>query len=470
MLFGLFSKGVLQRAFRCAAYSPALVTNILAGAAFNLCAFSSHLAIAQDVSVISEPDARAEQARLADHIRQHPTDYEATYRYVLLSTELKDYEAGIGALERLLGFNPSLSRARKELGFLYARLGAYQVAAQHLRKALAAGDLDPMQVAQIEAHLSDIEKQNEASRWYGRIQTGVRSQSNANFFPSNDLFRVGGVDRIGLSSTRSDFNTFELGELAHDFDFQNQRGDIFETRVSGYATQQFHLSQYNVGLLSASAGPRLALAPDVLPGATVKPYVTGLVSSLGDINYLNSGGVGFNVNVPLSSMFSVEPGFEWRALYVNPVGPVPTVASLATGNTINASLSGVIRPVDDVTIETGLSYMRGDAHDPSQSFNQIEAQAKLRVDFEPPVNLIGHKWTLAPYFRVFQIQFDGANVFLDPFLARRDVAWTTGLAFDAPITANFGFASTVEFSRNGSNLPNFNSRNLSVLFGPVAKF
>ena len=222
--------------------------------------------MAQGQGVIDEPDARAEQARLADHIRQHPTDYEATYRYVLLSTELKDYEAGIGALERLLGFNPSLTRARKELGFLYARLGAYQVAAQHLRKALAAGDLDPVQVAQIEAHLSDIEKQNEASRWYGRFQTGVRSQSNANFFPSNNLFSVGGINQIALAPRKSDFNGFELGEVAHDFDFQNQRGDIFETRVSGYATQQFHLSQYNVGLLSASAGPRLALAPDALPG------------------------------------------------------------------------------------------------------------------------------------------------------------------------------------------------------------
>ena len=202
----------------------------------------------------------------------------------------------------------------------------------------------------------------------------------------------------------------------------------------------------------------------------MKPYVTGLVSSLGDINYLNSGGVGINANVPLSPMFSIEPGFEWRALYVNAVGPVPTIASLATGNTINASLSGVIRPVDDVTIETGLSYVRGDARDPSQSFNQMEAQAKMRVDFEPPANLIGRKWTLAPYVRVFQIQFDGANFSVDPFLTRRDVAWTTGLAFDAPITTNFGFASAIEFSRNGSNLPNFNSRNLSVLFGPVAKF
>ena len=41
----------------------------------------------------------------------------------------------IGALERLLMFNPDLSRARKELGFLYARLGNWELAAQHLRAA-----------------------------------------------------------------------------------------------------------------------------------------------------------------------------------------------------------------------------------------------------------------------------------------------------------------------------------------------
>jgi tetratricopeptide (TPR) repeat protein len=414
--------------------------------------------------------ARAEQAQLAEHIRLHPTDYDATYRYVVLSTELKDYEAGVGALERLLTFNPALSRARKELGFLYERLGAYQLAAQHLRRALAAGDLDAAQVSQIESHLPEIEKQNEVSRWYGRLQAGVRSQSNANFFPSNDLFRVGGVDLFGAFRRRSDFNAFELGEIANDYDFQNQNGDRFETRLSGYATQQFRLSEYNVGLLSLSAGPRLALAPDSLPGVTVKPYVTGLVSSLGNINYLNSGGAGFNVNVPVGTAFSIEPGFEWRSLSVNSRGVNPSVSTLSSGDMYNASLTGYATPFDDVRIETRLSYTRGDSHYAPQSFDQIGAQGMLRVDFDPPVNEIGRKWTVAPYGRVFQIQFDAANPFIDPFRARRDVGWTTGVAFETPFTANFGFSTTFEYSRNWSNLPNFNTDNFSVIFGPVAKF
>jgi hypothetical protein len=437
-----------------------------AGVAIILAPFLSTPAMSQDPG----HDPRLEQAHLAEFIRRHPTDYESTYRFVLLSTELKDYEAAVGALERLLMFNPGLARADKELGFLYARLGAYRLAAQHLRKALASGELDAVQAAQIESHLPDIEKQNEASRVYGRLQIGVRSQSNADFFPSAGLFRLGGVDRFSPSPRQSDFNAFQLGEIAHDFDFQNQRGDKFETRISGYATEQFRLDRYNVGLLSVTAGPRLALAPDLFPGVTVKPYVTGLVSYLGSVNYLNSGGVGFNMFMPIGSMFSVEPGFEWRALSVNSRGLYSSVATLGSGDAIHGYVTGVLKPDDNVKLETRLSYTRGNAGLSSQSFNQIEAQAMLRIDFDPPFEQIGRKWTVAPYGRVFQIDYDAANFVLDPFRARRDVAWTTGLAFETPFTANLGFASSIEFSRNGSNLPNFRSHDLSVAFGPVAKF
>lgn len=190
---------------------------------------------------IAQDDPRAEQARLAAHIQLHPTDYEATYRYVLLSTELRDYEAGIGALERILMFNPNLSRARKELGFLYAQLGSYELSAQHLRKALAEGDLDPVQVAQVEAQLPDIEKRTQANRLYLRIHTGLRAQSNANFFPTNNLFQVGGVGVASAASRKGDINSFQLVQAAHDLDFQNARGDQLETRLTGYATEQFRL-------------------------------------------------------------------------------------------------------------------------------------------------------------------------------------------------------------------------------------
>ena len=43
----------------------------------------------------------------------------------------------------------------------------------------------------------------------------------------------------------------------------------------GYLTEQSRLKDLNVGFVDVSFGPRLALAPELLPGVTIKPYVVG---------------------------------------------------------------------------------------------------------------------------------------------------------------------------------------------------
>lgn len=413
---------------------------------------------------------RAEQERLAEVIRLRPTDYDATYRYVLLSIELRDYEAAIGALERLLAFNPGLSRAQKELGLLYARLGAHETAALHLRAAFSAGDLDPAQKAQIEAALPDIEKQTQTSRWRARLQTGLRSQSNASFFPADGLFLVGGVGVLQPFQRRADFNAFELAEIANDTDFDANGDAVLETRFKGYATQQFHLSRYNVGVFGLTSGPRLTLDQERWPGASVKPYVTGLTSYVGGSNYLNVGGAGVDLRLPFGEELALEPGVEWRYLGVSSGGFFPSVATIATGNAVTASVAASYRPLDDVRLETRVAFTRANAALASQSFDRIEAQGLLRIDFDPPLELVGRKWSLAPYARIFEIAFDAADPVLDPWRARRDVAWTTGVAFEASLTPWLGLSSTFEYARNDSNLPNFKTNNLSVWFGPVARF
>ncbi|MGD9545284.1 MAG: tetratricopeptide repeat protein [Methylocystis sp.] len=431
---------------------------------------------------LAQEDPRAEQARLAAYIQHNPTDYEATYRYVLLSTELRDYEAGIGALERILMFNPNLSRARKELGLLYARLGAYELSAQHLRKALAEGELDPVQVAQIEAQLPDIEKRTQANRLYLRMHVGLRAQSNANFFPTNSLFQVGGVGVASAAARKGDVNSFQLVQAAHDLDFQNARGDQLETRVTGYATQQFRLPQYSVALFAGSIGPRIHIAPDLYPGLSVKPYVTGAVALLGGTNYLNAGGAGMSFGAELTRDLWFEPGAEWRAIWVNPTAgylgysgysgfsPYSTVSTLATGDVVTGYLSSSYRLTNDLRLEGRAAYTRAWAGNPQQSSDQVDLQAMLRYEIDPPFLIIPRRWTIAPYGRYTHLAFDAANPVINPLVARRDNVWIGGLMVDLPVTAYFGFAGNFEYARNDSNIPNFKTENVSVSFGPTAKF
>ncbi|MCC3244306.1 hypothetical protein LG047_03035 [Methylocystis sp. WRRC1] len=421
-------------------------------------------------------DARVEQERLAAHIQRNPTDYESTYRYVTISTELRDYEAAIGALERLLMFNPNLSRAEKELGFLYARLGAYGLSAQHLRTALAAGDLDPSQAAQIEAQLPDIEKRTETSRLSVRMHFGLRAQSNANYFPANNLFQVGGVGLASPGARKGDLNAFQLVQAAHDYDFENQRGDRLETRVTAYATEQFRLPQYSVALFGGSIGPRFFVPQDLVHAFSIRPYLTGAVSMLGSNNYLNTGGAGLSFRAEFSPDASVDPGFEWRSLWVDPgrgiFGPPPysTLSTLATGDVVTGYVGGTYRIWENVRLDGRVAYSRANAGYAAQSSDQVDVQAMLRLEVDPPHPMIARRWTIAPYARFTHLAFDMANPLVNPFVARRDAAWIYGMMLDAPVTDTFGFAGNLEFARNDSNIPNFKTQNVSVSFGPTAKF
>jgi len=419
----------------------------------------------------SEPNAELE--RLAAHVRTHPSDHEQTYAYIRLATELHD-EAAIGALERILMYNPELGRAREQLGFLYARIGAYQSAVFNLRAALKSPDLDAAQKARIEAQLPDLEMQTKASRFSGSLQIGVRTQSNAAYLPSSGLYDVGGVQTLGGATGRqSDVNTFEHAQIAHDYDLQNQRGDVIETRGLAYATQQFALPQYNVALFSVSVGPRLALA-EIAPGLTVKPYVAGSASLVGNLNYLNTGGAGVSLRQTFGGRLVLEPGFEWTRLWVNsassPGSNTQSVATIATGDVFTGSLGGSLRILDNIRLEGRAAFSRAEAYVATQATNQFNVQAMLRVEVDPPLAEMPRRWTIAPYARFTQIAFDMANPVLDPFRARRDDAWTYGLALDAPITAQFGVSGHLEFLRNDSNISSFKMQNVSLTFGPTARF
>src|SRR5207244_3538816 len=103
-------------------------------------------------------------------------------------------------------------------------------------------------------------KQLQPSRFSGYFQTGLRYQTNANFSPGGAI-QVGGqsLALLPIATQMRDWNVYGVLGLSHDYDFQNQRGDIFETRFTGYATHQFKLTDLDVALFDISAGPRLAL-------------------------------------------------------------------------------------------------------------------------------------------------------------------------------------------------------------------
>lgn len=413
---------------------------------------------------------------IAEKVRLNPNDYKATYEFVRLAVALRDYEAAIGALERLLMFNNNLSKAHEELGFLYAKLGAYEMAAYHMRAAVNNETLDKKDASRIKDEIPELSRLAQQIRFRGQLITGLRSQSNANFFPSNGLFQIGGVGYRSLLGQRPDMNAFQLAQASHDYDLDTDIQSTLETNFSAYATQQYNLNLYNVTLFSGSSGLRIELPHSGIQGASIKPYILGLSSLLGGQSYLNAGGGGLTIRLPLSQSITIDPGAEVRSLYVNRNniangGKVySTVSTLATGDAITGYLSGSYLIAEDLKIESRVAYTRANADISVQSSNQIDIQSMLRAEFKSPMSEIYMKWAVSPYVRFTHLSFDAANILVNPWVSRTDTVWIGGSAFDLPISANFGFFGNLEFAQNFSNITNFQAQNFSISFGPLVKF
>lgn len=404
---------------------------------------------------------RQHDALFADVLRD-PSNLELGLRYAELTTRMGDYEAAIGALERIAFVKPDHPRLQFDLGVLYFRLGSYELARGYFEAE--AGEAR----AEAAGYLVEIERRQRTTQWSFTGQMGLRHQSNANSGPGN-VVKVFGLDYPlpRADGRQADWNAFAQGTLRHVYDLENQRGDTFEASLAGYYARQFRLRSLNAGLLEAIAGPRLALAPDVLAGWSVKPY--GLIGGvlLGDAPYARSIGGGISLAVPLMTAL-IEPGYEIRRRrYVNSTN-IPTATEQdGTLQSGYVNMSGVLAPGAKWVVRAAAN--RATARLDKHAYWSRSLDVALAYELASPL-ANGQTWTLAPFAGMLHSQYDSADPAVHPGVRRKDREWRVGVGLDAPLSAALGVGVSVQFVSNRSSLPNYSSRNLSVTFGPTLRF
>ncbi|MBY6199879.1 tetratricopeptide repeat protein [Maritalea mobilis] len=181
-------------------------------------ALTSAPATAQTTSLAAQRDAVFARM-LAD-----PANRDLMRDYARLSVEMREFEAAVATLERLVDLEPTNSAARMELGIAYFSLGNYDLAEYHLAAAQAGGALTPAQSAQVARYRAESAARDEPSTWSGHVALGY-AWNDQDFGENEGFFGTASLDwRLDLGGpfvaqwvTEAELATYE--PEADDFFF-----------------------------------------------------------------------------------------------------------------------------------------------------------------------------------------------------------------------------------------------------------
>lgn len=258
--------------------------------------------------------------------------------------------------------------------------------------------------------------------------------------------------------------------MRHIQTIENGRGDTIETTVSGYISRQNRNPEFDIGLVEITSGPRINVAPDVLPGLTVRPYGLANVTSLGRTGYQTATGYGAAITIPTPWASFEAVGDSRRRAFENS-SKFP-VAGEQTGVLSTGSLSALVPVFDGLRVFGRIAYA-DNATNSAFAFNAFVQQSYdigIQWDFRAPFIDAPLRWTLTPTVGQIWTRYGLPNALIDPATNRRDREFRVGLSLDAPLTENLGFAAQVLLQNNASTLPNFRYHNWTVVIGPTLRF
>jgi hypothetical protein len=191
--------------------------------------------------------------------------------------------------------------------------------------------------------------------------------------------------------------------------------------------------------------------------------------SLGNSPYLRTLGAGVSLSMPFPGGAVLEPFFEGRQRRFGntrdyPIADEQTGRLWTTGLLASGPLIG-----STVRWQARFSAARNDARLDFDSYNQLALDVGVPIEFDGPWPG-SRKWVLTPYAGVATYHYDQPNAIIDPVALRRDREWRVGTVLDAQIFEFAGLGVQVQYSVIDSTIRNYDTKNLSVVFGPTVRF
>jgi tetratricopeptide (TPR) repeat protein len=421
---------------------------------------------------MNDADKRIAADLLFKRLLLKPDDLDAGFKYAQLETELGDYEAAIGALERILYYNPNLPRVKLQLGVLYFHLRSYEMARNYFDAVLNAPDTPDDIRNEVQTYIAAVDKAVAVNQLSIYGQFGLAYQTNANAGPNSpNVLALGQNALLSPQFQKTpDWNAFGLVTVHDFYDFQDQHGNGWESDLIAYYSQQFKVTRLDLGLAELRTGPRIGIGD--YGGPSIHPYAIGNELTLGGVNYLNTLGGGVSLNWPVNENLTITPGVEFRNRYFYNSANYPTAAGQSGGQWIGYVFgSGLLSAQWGLGWQGRVSYTESNATYGPYAFHDLSADVGVPYSFAAPA--FAHTasvWTLTPAAGFSYTPYGTPDLIVAPFTTRIDKQWRVSATLDTTFYRNLGFTLQVQYLRTYSTIPNYSLQDFIVAAGPTFRF
>lgn len=402
---------------------------------------------------------------------QDPANLDVTFRYAELAVQVGDFEAAISALERMLLYNPNLPRVRLELGVLYFRLGSYAIARTYLTRAVEGENVPDDVRARVAVFLDEIDKRLSNHRFAASVYGGMRYQTNANAGPkAPDITLLGGQATLnGRFTEKKDWNAFISGTLRHTYDPQLQGGEVMETDLLLYGSQQTSQHQLDLVFTELKTGPRARFMRDWFETASWRPYAVASMVHLDESPYFWSYGIGssFDATVAEATNGSLDISAKDRAFRADAGRPT---ARNQSGPEYQATLDLRRQLSDSLLLSGTLGWKEIDARQSLHSNREWEFGTGLTMSHAAPMNITDQPWTSSLSASYIETQYFAPDPAVDPNRNRRDAEKRLTLLTTVPVTREWALTATLQRTVVDSNFKNFTYTNSSLSVGASVRF
>ncbi|HML92134.1 tetratricopeptide repeat protein [Methyloceanibacter sp.] len=401
-----------------------------------------------------------------------PNDLDLAFEYAQASADAGDYEGAISALERMLIYAPNTPRIQFELGVLYYKLGAYDVARSYFEQVLANPSVPNDVAEQVRLYIQQLALAADPPPFSASIFSAIRWESNANFGPGSNTVTLNGIDfTLGDQSVgRSGWSALNIGTLHYSHDLKKQ-GDRLEFDFLAYSTIYFddELSDIDLDFFEFTFGPSFNLKRISWDQTRLFVYGIGDLAYLGYDSYFYAPGAGVRLLSFSATQSVLDARIETRYRDFQDSSDLPT-NSLRTGwqTRLGANYSYYFTP--GFVMTTQAYVQREDADVSFYSDWEIALSLGFAWTFKNPVWNAQYPLTWQVGGGFIRRDYDDPDPTINIYESERDDTWWTRTALVIPVAETWSLVPQVEYRDQKSNYDLRTFDDLTTLLGVQKRF